>query len=55
VTIEELVLGVAITQGERLLLECQALDHDGDGAATTGDLVAAVVSGLHGCGNAPGP
>jgi hypothetical protein len=50
VTVDELILGVAITLNERALRDCPGLDHDGDGIPSVADAVAAVSSALRGCG-----
>ena len=49
VTVNELVLGVAIAQGEIPLTSCAAFDTDGAGDVTLNELIQAVNAALGGC------
>jgi Tol biopolymer transport system component len=50
VTVDELVLGVAIALGDAALEQCAMLDRDGDAGVTVDEVVAAVHIALEGCG-----
>jgi len=49
VTIDEMVLGVAIALGNDNLSSCPAVDANGDGVVTVDEIVAAVTNALNGC------
>lgn len=49
VTVDELVRGVNIALGTRVLAECAAFDGGGDGQVTVDELIAAVRAALEGC------
>jgi hypothetical protein len=53
VTIDELLIGVAISLGRLPLSVCFVFDHDDNGAATIDELAAAVRSLLSECGRRP--
>jgi hypothetical protein len=49
ISVDELVIGVAIALGTRDLIACYALDRNRDGAVTVDEVVAAVVRARQGC------
>jgi hypothetical protein len=53
VSIDELIMGVAIALGSLPLGACSTLDFNGDGTVTVNELIAAVNNALYGCGVTP--
>jgi hypothetical protein len=49
VTVDELVLTVAISMGERDAAECMAADRDNDGGVSLNEIVGGVAGALRGC------
>lgn len=49
-SVDDLVTGVGIALGGRLLGDCRSLDTDGDGRVSVSELITAVRAGLGTCG-----
>jgi hypothetical protein len=53
VTVDELVIGIAVTLGQRILDDCPSFDSDQNEQVTVNELARAVADALYGCGVAP--
>jgi len=53
VTVDELVTGIAVTLGQRVLDDCPSFDSDQNEQVTVNELARAVADALYGCGVAP--
>jgi hypothetical protein len=49
VTIDELLVGVNISLGDRPISDCTALDRNGSGEVTIDEIIAAIDNALNGC------